>query len=80
MSGITRNYYSGIVGSNYKFYMGNAPPDIRIPDYEPHRSEINGLYFDGNDYISQALEGTVLTFDKYFTVELWVRFIEEAPS
>jgi hypothetical protein len=33
-------------------YMGNSVPDIRTETNEPHRSEINGLYFDGDDYMT----------------------------
>lgn len=32
--------------------MGNAVPDLRNISVEPHRSEINGLYFDGDDYVA----------------------------
>lgn len=51
--GISRQYYKNLknLGIGYRFYKGNAPPDVRITDYEPHLSEANGLYFDGNDYI-----------------------------
>lgn len=56
--------------------MGNAYPDVRITDYEPHRSEANGYYFDGNDYMSTNIQNTWMTFSKYFTVEMWIRFTE----
>lgn len=47
-----RYYRSTYNGNSYDFYFGNARPDVRIVDREPHRSEANGLFFDGDDYIS----------------------------
>jgi hypothetical protein len=65
----------------YKMYFGPAVPDLRLVDNEPHRSEINGLYFDGGDYMSmQYAVKTGLVFDKYFTIEMWVRFTETNVS
>ena len=65
---------------SYDFYFGTAPYDARQINNEPGRSEANGLYFTGKDFISQGITGTVMTFNDYFTVELWVRFIETLPS
>jgi hypothetical protein len=52
-AGSARYYYrSTVTSQTFDFYYGNSYPDVRIKDYEPHRSEANGLYFDGNDYLS----------------------------
>jgi hypothetical protein len=37
-------------------YLGAAAPDMRLIEFEPHRSQINGLYFDGNDYMTQEYD------------------------
>jgi hypothetical protein len=58
-------------------YFGPASPALRNESAEPHRSEINGVYFDGGDYMSmQYIVDSGLVFNKYFTVEMWVRFTE----
>lgn len=65
----------------YKLYFGNSVPAIRLKTSEPHRSEINGVYFDGGDYMSmQYIANSGLVFNKYFTVEMWVRFTESNIS
>ncbi|CDW83830.1 UNKNOWN [Stylonychia lemnae] len=76
-SGTSRYYFGSTVGTQiFNFYFGNAPSDARTLDNEPHRSEVNGLYFDGNDYMSNQISANQLTLDKYFTIELWVRFTQ----
>lgn len=80
-TGNSRKYYSSTVNSQtFKFYYGTAPDDARKIDNEPARSEANGLYFDTDDFISQQIKDTTLTFEDYFTVELWCRFVESKPS
>jgi hypothetical protein len=55
-SGNARRYYRSTVNSqSFDFYFGTAPNDARVKDNEPGRSEANGLYFDGNDFISQNI-------------------------
>ena len=56
VQGLARLYYNNqkTTGSDYRFYYGNAYPDVRTIDHEPHRSEANGVYFDGNDYMYQS--------------------------
>jgi hypothetical protein len=51
--GLARFYYQNLRtnGGDYRMYYGNAYPDMRFIDNEPHRSEANGVYFDGNDYM-----------------------------
>eukprot|EP00347_Sterkiella_histriomuscorum_P009708 403340186 len=78
-TGTARQYYTSTLGTQvYQLYLGNAYPDVRTTSVEPHRSEVNGFYFDGGDYMTTNIDSgtTWLTFSKYFTVEMWVRFTE----
>lgn len=80
-SGISRLYYRSTYNTyTYDFYLGNAPFDVRTKEFEPHRSEVNGLYFDGDDYMSQGITGTILTFNKKFSVDMWIRPTESTIS
>jgi hypothetical protein len=45
-------YRSTINARSYDVYVGTAFPDPRNLDTEPHRTEAQGLYFDGNDFIA----------------------------
>ena len=61
-------------------YFGSPYPYPRLQDNEPHRSEANGLFFDGNDYLYGSIDSTqnnIMTFGKHFTVEMWIRFSEK---
>jgi len=81
ISGAGREFYRSIsAGIAYDFWLGTAFPQLRNIQTDPHRTEAHGLYFDGNDWITGNIikdSGTslsqVLTFDKQFSVEFWVR-------
>lgn len=53
-TGGSRIYYPNtqIGGADYRFYLGNAFPDARKENIEAHMTQSNGIYFDGNDYIT----------------------------
>lgn len=84
VSGYGRQYYrSTLNAKSYDFYIGTAFPQARNLDTDPHRTEANGLYFDGNDYATQNIQldafsstSDILTFNTQFSVDLWVRFSE----
>ena len=83
-SGYGRPYYRSTLNSKtYDFYTGEPYPNARSLQNEPALTQSNGLYFDGNDYITQnvakdvfTVTSTIMNFNLQFTIELWCRFIE----
>jgi hypothetical protein len=67
--------------------LGTPYPNARQLANEPHRTETNGLYFDGTDFMSMNIvkdsslaTSDILTFSNSFTIEMWIRFTEPTIS
>mmetsp|Transcript_23422 Transcript_23422/g.23060 ORF Transcript_23422/g.23060 Transcript_23422/m.23060 type:complete len:98 (+) Transcript_23422:892-1185(+) len=82
VAGYNRYYYANEVNANtFRLYFGTPWPDRRLIDSEPHRSEVNGLYFDGDDFMTMYyLNRDSLAFNKEFTIEMWIRIEQETIS
>jgi len=77
ITGNSRMYFSNLQTStnDYRMYFGYAPAWARFEEFEPARTTVNGVYFNGDTFLEHT-NYDLLKFTDYFTIEMWIRVSE----